>query len=293
MAEIDPRKMALQIAGLRAGETALPENERVFEDPYAEYFFPAEVRAIFKDPAAVKEERAKYEQLMPGVNGAIVARIKFIDTVLADCIDKDLEQLVIIGAGYDTRAYRIDGVKENMQVFEVDHPVTQEVKVAIIKQLFDRLPEHVTYVPVAFGVDRLDQKLMDNGYRPELKTLFIIEGLLMYIPAPAVEGLLAFITAASAPGSAIVADYFDTSVVEGTSSLTEARALKAFVEKEGSALHFGIGENEPEAFFRQRGFGEVYCVGAEACKERFFKDESRNRPVSKMFNFVTAVVGSE
>ena len=62
MAASDPRKMALQIAGLRANETHLPENERVFEDPYAEWFFPEDVRRkMLQDPARVKAERAKYE----------------------------------------------------------------------------------------------------------------------------------------------------------------------------------------------------------------------------------------
>ena len=86
MTERDPRKMALQIAGVRAGETQLPEDERVFEDPYAEYFFPEEVRAQFQDVASVKKERAKYAQLMPGMNGAIVARIRFIDECLAESL---------------------------------------------------------------------------------------------------------------------------------------------------------------------------------------------------------------
>ena len=111
MGEIDPRKMALQIAGLRANETHLSEDERVFQDPYAEYFFPAEVRQMVRNVDWVKAERAKYEALMPGVNGALVARIRFIDECLKDALESGFKQLVIVGAGYDTRAYRVPGVK--------------------------------------------------------------------------------------------------------------------------------------------------------------------------------------
>ena len=64
-------------------------------------------------------------------------------------------------------------------MFEVDHPVTQQVKVEIIKEIFKALPDHVVYVPVVFGSDRLDQKLFENGYSPKLKTVFVVEGLLM------------------------------------------------------------------------------------------------------------------
>jgi methyltransferase (TIGR00027 family) len=290
MAAIDPRKMALQIAGLRANETHLPADERVFEDPFAEFFFREEIRKMFQDPKLVKAELAKYEQMMPGVNGAIVARIRFIDEYLRECISNNFKQLVIIGAGYDTRAYRIEGLKENLNVFEVDHPITQEVKVKKIKEIFNQLPDHVTYVPVVFGQDRLDQKLSENGYQPELKTLFIVEGLLMYIAPPAVDALLSFITMASGPESAVVADFFDTTVVDGTSPLIEAQVLRKFVESEGSSLQFGIEKEKFKDFFIQRGFRHVIIVNAAAYKKDCFTGESSNRTVSAMFNFVKAAI---
>lgn len=139
----------------------------------------------------------------------------------------------------------------------MDHPGTQAVKTATIQSIFGTLQEHVAYVPVVFGEDRLDKKLLDHGHNPGLKTLFIVEGLLTYIPPPAVDLLLAFIASASGPGSAIVADYFDTSVIAGTSPLQEARALKQFVEAEGALLKFGIPEDEAETFFTDRGFSGV------------------------------------
>jgi len=289
MAEIDPRKMALQIAGLRANETHLPADERVFQDPYAEHFFPDDARELFHDPDRVKVELAKYEQMMPGVNGAIVARIKFIDECLISLIATGLKQLVVIGAGYDTRPYRLQGVKENLKVFEVDHPSTQAVKLEKIKEIFGMLPDHVTYVPVMFGKDSLGEKLLASGYSKEEKTLFIIEGFLMYIPQQAVAELFAFIIDKSGPQSSIVADYFDTTVVEGSSSLKEAVVLRKFVENEGSSLKFGIQAGTEESFFKQCGFRRVRCVSARACKDKFFINDSRNRAVSPMFNFVYAM----
>lgn len=289
MGERDPRKMALQIAGLRANETHLPEAERVFTDPYAVYFFPEDVRNQAKDVAWVKAERAKYEAVMPGVNGAIVARIRYMDETVAAAAESGFAQLVIIGAGYDTRAHRIAGA-DKLRVFEIDHPETQAVKIRTIREIFGEAPGHVIYVPVIFGQDRLDEKLLASGYDPKQKTLFVAEGLLMYIPPPAVDGLLAFITRASAKGSALVADYFDTAVVAGTSPLKEAQVLRAFVESEGAPLQFGIPEETAEAFFQQRGFGEATRVTAPACKETYFRGDSRQRSVSSMFNFVYAVV---
>ena len=288
MAERDPKKMALQIAGMRANETHLPEDERVFQDPYAEYFFPPEVRNMVKDTAWVKAERAKYEAVMPGVNGALAARVKYIDECLAQAIESGFRQLVIIGAGYDTRAYRVPGVKENLRVFEVDHPLTQKVKTDTIKEIFGQVPGHVTYLPMEFGRDRLDEKLVQAGYDVRQKTLFVVEGLLMYIPPPAVETLLAFIRSASGSGSALVADFFDTSVIDGTSPLTEAQVLRSFVEAEGAPLQFGIPEDRVEDFFKQRGFSKASRITTKWCKEKYFKGASRDRAVTPMFNFVYA-----
>ena len=124
MSERDPRKMASQIAGVRASETHLPEDERVFFDLYAEYFLNDEMREGLRDLDNVRAAISQYEQMMPGVNGAIVARVRFIDEYLLGCIAAGLKQLAIIGAGFDTRAYRFEDVKENLKVFEVDHPET-------------------------------------------------------------------------------------------------------------------------------------------------------------------------
>ena len=286
----DPKKMATQIAAVRASETHLPEDERVFSDPYAEYFLTDEMRAGLGDLDQVRAAISKYEQMMPGVNGAIVARVRFIDEYLLECIAAGFKQLFVIGAGFDTRAYRFAEVKDNLRVFEVDHPATQQVKVEKIKVIFGKAPDHVVYVPVVFGADRLDHKLFENGYNPGLKTLFIVEGLLMYVPPPAVDGLLSFVVNASGPGSAFVADYFSTSVVEGTSPLKEAQVLRQFVQNEGAPLQFGIQEGKIEEFFMARGFQTVSNVTSASCKEKYFRNVSCERTVSPMFNFVHATV---
>ena len=293
MSERDPRKMAAQIAGVRAAETYLPENERVFQDPYAEYFLSEDEREDLSDLEKLRAGLAMYDQMMPGVNGAIVARIRFIDEYLLECITAGFKQLVIIGAGYDTRAYRFEDVKKNLKVFEVDHPVTQQFKVKKIKEIFETLPDHVCYVPVVFGTDRFDQRLLESGYNQKLKTLFIVEGLLMYVPPPAVDGLLSFVVNASGPGSSFVADYFADSVIDGTCPLKEAQVLRQFVGSEGAPLQFGIKEGKIEEFLKERGFHIVNNMTSASCKKIYFRNASCDRKVSPMFNFVQATVSSQ
>jgi len=288
----DPQKMAAQIAGVRASESCFPEEDRVCYDPYAHRFLSEEMQKSLQSLFKVKAAIAQYEKMMPGVNGAIVARVRFIDEYLVKCIQEGLEQLVLIGAGYDTRAYRFNALKGQVKVFEVDHPQTQAFKKEVLGTIFGSLPEHVVFSPVIFGEEQLDIKLLEGGYNTGLKTLFILEGVIMYISPTAVEKLLSFIVNNSAPDSSLVTDYFHSSVIDGTSSLKEAQILRQFVEKEGAPLLFGVPEGETEAFFTQRGFAKVTTVTTAAVKEIYFKGKSKSRKVTSMFNFLHANVPS-
>lgn len=289
MSDIDPTKMALQIAGVRASESVFPESDRLFFDPFAERFFPEPVRSQFKQLEIVKQEIAKYESMMPGVNGAIVARVRFIDEVVKQAVQSGLNQLVLIGAGYDTRAYRFKEVLKEVRIFEVDHPATQKIKKETVQREFtDVEVTNVVHVPLVFGQQRLDEALQSNGYDFGQKTLFVIEGLIMYIPPASVDGLLQFIRQGSASGSAVVFDYFERDVVEGHSDLPEARALFQFVRNEGAPLQFGVDHDDIEAFLKARGLEVVQSTTPQACKELYFRGNSRARSVSSMFHFVHA-----
>ena len=98
-----------------------------------------------------------------------------------------LDQVVILGAGYDTRAYRIEGI-EKARVFEVDHPATQEAKLKRLKKIIDPMPDHVTFVPIDFNAQTLAERLPSSGYNEHGKTLFIWQGVTGYLTA---EGLTA------------------------------------------------------------------------------------------------------
>ena len=202
---------AAGIAVARAIESEKPEGERICYDPYARRFAPGwlySITALF-----VKIGYAEWRG--PGVVGFIVARDRYIDDVLQDFLKDGLQQLVILGAGLDSRAYRFDGLKDRVKVFEVDHPATQAEKLARVQAIFGILPAHVAYVPVDFNTQTLEQRLPESGYDPKLKTLFIWQGVTMYLTAEAVDDTLRFVVQHSAPGSAIVFDYIYRLVLDG------------------------------------------------------------------------------
>ena len=195
-------KMAEMIALHRVAESRKPEGERICYDPYAVHFVDPEVLAFAaSNPDKTKEMSEYYERLFPGLANSIRARVRYFDDFVRTSIDEGLEQLVILGAGYDTRAYRIEGLKGKVKVFEVDHPDTQSVKIEKVKEIFGFLPDHVIYVPVDFETENLGERLIVQGFDRSLKTLFLTEGLVMYIPPEAVDETLSFIAKNSGKGS--------------------------------------------------------------------------------------------
>jgi methyltransferase (TIGR00027 family) len=287
-------KTAEGMAVHRFLESQKPDGERICYDPYAVYFIsPAMMKSLkdsAKNPEDTKKKAEMYERFFSGLFNSIHARVRYFDDFVKRSIDEELEQLVILGAGYDTRAYRIEGLKERIKVFEIDHPVTQGMKIEKVKQIFGSLPDHVTYVPVDFELDDLGERLMENGYDISLKTLFLMEGLIMYIPPEAVDKILSFISKNSGRGSAILFDYYLKSVVDGTSQLEVGRNIHNHLKQVGEPLKFGIEEGMIEEFLQERGFFQICNVNGENYKKMYFQGFNKDRSVCSLILFAHAVV---
>lgn len=283
--------MAELIALYRVTESKKPENERICYDPYAVHFVDLKMLAFVASNPDKPTDMAKYyERLFPGLANSIRARVRYFDDFVMNSIDKGLEQLVILGAGYDTRAYRIEGLKEKVKVFELDHPGTQNEKIEKVKKIFGFLPSHVIYVPVDSETENFGKRLMEQGYDKSLKTLFIMEGFVMYIPVESFDEILFFIVKNSGKGSAILFDYYPESVVNGTCKLEVGKNIRNFVAQQGESLKFGIKEGTVETFLTHRGFSQVRNVTSEDYKRMYFNGVDKDGKISSLMSFVHAVV---
>lgn len=277
-------------AAMRSYESAGPPDRRVCYDPYARYFIGPRIRLIRRIPLLAAFMRRRSARKFPGLFDAVIARTRYFDDYLKRCIEDGIEQLVILGAGFDARAYRFDALREAATVFEVDHPATQKVKKKKVKEIFGSLPRHVVFVPVRFDRESLGGKLFENGYDGALKTLFIQEGVTYYLPAEAVDETLAFVVGNSGKGSSIIFDYFPPSVADGTSPLQEAKQVRKVVLKYNEKLLFGIEEKDIERFLTTRGFHDITNVDGAFCDRAYFNGPNAHRKTSEMFHFVHASV---
>jgi methyltransferase (TIGR00027 family) len=225
----------------------------------------------------------------PGVAGFLAARERYIDDVLQDALDEGIRQVVILGAGYDARALRF-AFPEGVKIFEVDHPATQQDKLAQLRRIFGQVPETVTYVPVDFNTQTLHARLLECGFDTAAKTLFIWQGVSMYLTPEAVDSTLTFVATHAAGGSAIVFDYLYREVLTGQQKQNEVGNMRRYRFMTGEGLTFGIAAGQIETFLRARGFTEIRDIDAQGLKDAYFHGVNASRKVVGGYGIVVGVV---
>jgi methyltransferase (TIGR00027 family) len=287
----NPSRTAAHNAFLRAVESRKPPNQRICNDLYAEHFLSPQLKALYHDEAHSEDLIRHWENIVPGVCGAVLARLRFIDEVLLKCLGSGLAQLVILGAGYDTRTLRFERLfKKRVKVFELDHPATQAEKIRCLQNMPASFSNVVSHVPICFDMERLDEKLFASGYRKDLFTLFIWEGVTYYIPQASIDETLFFISGNSEAGSAVIFDYFPSSVAEGTCPKPEAKALKENLRNFDEDIVFGIDPGRIDEFLHKRGFCQVHNIAADVFWQTCLHGSQQKRSVSDIFMFVHALV---
>jgi methyltransferase (TIGR00027 family) len=271
------------IAFARALETSKPVNERVCNDPFARKFINPVFYLLGKLFAGYGE------RVGPGVLGFLAARCRYIDDYLQACLTAGIQQVVILGAGLDSRAYRFEALREHIKVFEIDHPATQQAKQDKLKRLFGELPSHVTYIPIDFDNETL-QKLFEFGYNNQLKTLFIWEGVVCYLQASAVDQTLEFVSKNSGPGSSIVFDYIYTYALTASRKRGEITRMQSTSRYTGERLVFGIEEGLIQDFLQARGYSHIVNVTSQDLERAYFTGANQGRKVAPIYAIVHAAV---
>lgn len=165
----------------------------------------------------------------------IISRTLYFDTLLDKHTD-EAEQFVILGAGLDTRAY--GPLKDRgLTIFELDQSATQKMKVKQLKRA--RVPSnHVSYVEVDFSEGDWATSLADTGYDPSRKTIFLWEGVTLYLSKDEVCKTLEAIKSLAPAGSILLADVYADRFLKVARKGTAAKTLEATDEALGFSLDF-------------------------------------------------------
>ena len=276
---------AIGIAIVRGIESEKPRDVRLFHDPYARKF----VNGALYNLVSIFDKMGYGEWKGPGVMGFLAVRERHIDEFLMGQLRAGIQQVVILGAGLDARAYRFEELKK-IRVFEVDHPASQASKVEKVRQVFGELPAHVTYIPIDFNIQTLEKRLPESGYDKSLQTLFIWQGVTQYLTPEAVDSTLAFITHYSPAGSSVIFDYMYTALLDGTIRHGEVEKMRRNRWTANEEMVFGITEGAVTAFLEQRGFTGVKDASHKFLHDTYFHGANANRTVAYGYAIASAVV---
>jgi methyltransferase (TIGR00027 family) len=276
MKEGHASRTAEYMALFRALESSRPPGRRLFEDPLARHFLSPPL-ALVARLSAVPGLRSLLSWFIdhrwPGARSSAVARTRFIDDAVVAGLQEHIEQVVILGAGFDSRAYRLHAL-EKVSVFEVDHPDTLKIKRGVLDRALSGLPQRVRFVPTDFNQRQLEQAMTVAGYRNSVPTLFLWEGVTNYLTEAAVDATLRWCSQA-APGSRLVFTYVHRAVLDDPRSFFGTEKLLATLAASGETWTFGIDPSAVSNFLAQHGLTLERDLGAEEYRRLYFKEAAR------------------
>lgn len=271
-------KTAYSAAYARLIEQHEPEETRLFDDLFVKKFFSSYLSSIMQFSLIRNLMIFMYNSMSTGLFGLQVCRTKYIDEKLKESIDNGIEQVVILGAGLDTRLYRIVNTNR-IKGFEVDLPAMQNKKKIIMKKCLGELPNNIIFIPIDFNVQTLDEVFKNKELDFSKPIFFIWEGVTQYITKSAVNNTLKFISKASA-GSAVVFTYVLESVINGTADMVGSEALTTLLKVGGQDLQFGLNPPEIKEFINKYKLQLIEDVGASYYQANYLKPMNRKLDIS-------------
>jgi len=266
---------AAWVAAMRGAGAFLPAPMRLVDDPYG-LRFAGRLRALREEGPLAAGARVTARVWLRGrLRAAVVIqqlRTRFIDEDVDAFAAAGGRQLVLLGAGFDCRAWRLPAL-QGATVFEVDHPATQAKKRALMER--EPARARVVFVPWDFErepLDRLRARLGLDGHDARAATMTISEGVLPYLTDQAVEATFATVARYSGPGSLFTFTYFDRALL--TENAGDARGVRLAVRLMGEPFRHGFDPAALPRWLDERGFALARDESARALAARMLPARS-------------------
>jgi methyltransferase (TIGR00027 family) len=266
---------------LAAVEHNEPPGRRLVDDDLAELFLPASLRRLVAATRWAPVRRLMVrgsEYTGPGLWANLACRKHFIADKLDEALG-DIDAVVILGAGLDTRPYRLTR-QVRIPVFEVDLPVNIARKAQTVRRVLGGLPLSVRLVALDFERDDLLTSLAEHGYRTDYRVFFICEGVTQYLTEDGVRRTLEGLRAA-APGSRLVFTYVRKDFIDGTNRYG-SRTLYRNVRQRHQLWHFGLQPEEVGEFIAEYGWRLVEQAGPDEFVQRYVEPTGRKLKASQL-----------
>jgi methyltransferase (TIGR00027 family) len=263
-------RTALVMAFFRALESARPQSARLFSDPFAAYVLPFPARVVVslaRAPLLNFVITALVDRRWPGARTSGIARTRLIDDWVTAAVEGGVRQVVILGAGFDSRAWRLPALA-GIRVLELDHPATSHEKHRrLIAAGFD--PSRIVQCAIDFDRETLAGTLAHHGFDRLVRTAVVWEGVTNYLTANAVDAVMRWFGSLHA-GSTLAFTYVHSHVLSDTKTFEGAERILAAVTNAGEAWTFGLDPAELSAHLQSRGLSLTEDLGADDYRHRYW-----------------------
>lgn len=279
-------RSAEHVALFRALETSRP-RDRLFADRLASRMLPRRYRLVVAASHLPPVHRwlVRYidSRYAGGPRASAVVRTRLIDDHVRAALAAGARQLVLLGAGFDNRAHRLDAPV----AFEVDHPATQATK---RRRVPAALAGRVRFVAVDLAAGELAPALLAAGFDPAVPAVVVWEGVTNYLTAEAVDATLRGLAALLAPGGRIVFTYVDRAALDGTGGYTGVEEWHAAVRRGGEPWTFGLDPARLRDYLAERGLTLAGDLSARDAAARYLAPLGRDEPAAPFYRIAVADV---
>ncbi|MFD2592778.1 class I SAM-dependent methyltransferase [Aquimarina hainanensis] len=265
-------KSAESVAALRAAAYKEKDKNLRCSDDLASCFLNTPYRLL----TSIRPHRLLKKilhKMSPGSYHFAITRTKHFDEILKKEALNGIEQLVILGAGYDTRAIRFQDLLKSVDVYEVDFYATQENKRKILHKKVKDIPENIHFIPVDFNKDSFEAALEFHGFETDKKTLFLWEGVSYYLPEAVVRHILCFVSSCK-NGSSIVFDYALEKFVKGDYSTFGGEEIAKWLKKIQEPFLFGLEPTQTTTFLTECNLTLCSDLSPEELEQKYLKTQS-------------------
>jgi methyltransferase (TIGR00027 family) len=272
------------MAFARAFETVRPSHKRLFADPYATIFLDDGLKRVIRLstlPLIGKLIPKILQSKGPGALSSGIARTKYIDDLLQQTIRNGVKQVIILGAGFDTRALRL-GFLDSVPVIEIDHPDTAKFKIDKLNETLGQLPKNVQYFQTDFNKQSLEKLASEHHLNVKIPTTVIWEGVTNYLTQQAFDNTLEFVKTFTI-GSYIIFTYINKLVLDHPQSfLGTEKVFKNLLRKNEECWTLGLEPEELSGYLARFHLVLLEDLGAAEYRDRYMPDR---KEVSKGYEF--------
>ena len=276
------------VAKQRLIETLAGPDRRVINDPYADKFI---MGAGLMKLMGHKLNAWLSQKLAPGFHEHLISRTRFIDDLIEKSAKDGVEQYVILGAGYDSRAHRLE-LPSSLKIFEVDQPEVSDRK---LSRLPKKIPnsENITYVSVDFSNQSLTEQLIKEGFDQTKSTIFTLEGVSQYITREALNSTIREIAVLSQNAPSVFFLSYVNELLDKNpeacfgkgypNPAKKATLIKNLSAKAGEPWISFYRSEEIENLLSQNGYSTKVNVTLEDMNSLYFGPVGRTLPEDQIF----------